>query len=325
MSVNHPIIAITGSSGAGTTSFLHVFEKIFRRSEITANFIHGSAFRRYTPSQLGPIFRAAAEIGQPISHFGPEANLLNRLESLFCEYSRRGTGLSREYISNEVLAQEYGGNIGDYTPWQELSPDSDLLFYEGQHGGSVQATWSRRKMSESHNPFVIQQRHKAEQQADDEGVDIARWVDLLIGVVPSINLEWIQKINHDERSHNRDPNRVVKTILRRMPDYVNYIVPQFSLTDINFQRVPLVDTSNPFIATTIPSQTESMVVIRFRQPNKFDFPFLLEKIPESFMSRPNTLVTAGDNMDLAMEIICEPLVLELVERKRKSLLGRVIK
>ena len=34
------------------------------------------------------------------------------------------------------------------------------------------------------------------------------------------------------------------TILRRMPDYVNYIVPQFAHTHVNFQRVPMVDTSN---------------------------------------------------------------------------------
>lgn len=321
MSVNHPIIAITGSSGSGTTSVQHVFEKIFLRSHIEAAYVHGNAFRRFTADEVNTIFKAAAEIGQPISHFGPEANMLNRLEALFCEYSRRGTGLTREFIANESLAQKYSATMGDYSAWHELPIDSDVLFYEGQQGGCVQATWSRRKMSASHNPFVIQRRHDLSEH-DDEGVDIARWVDLLIGVVPCINLEWIQKINHDERSHQRTSDRSVKTIMRRLPDYINYIVPQFSLTDINFQRVPMVDTSNPFISTTIPSQAESMVIIRFRQPEKFDFPYLLEKIPESFMSRPNTLVTAGDNMDLAMEIICEPLVNDLVQRKRQSLLEK---
>ena len=31
MSEKHPIIAITGSSGAGTTTVQHTFEQIFRR------------------------------------------------------------------------------------------------------------------------------------------------------------------------------------------------------------------------------------------------------------------------------------------------------
>jgi phosphoribulokinase len=141
-------------------------------------------------------------------------------------------------------------------------------------------------------------------------------VDLLIGVVPSINLEWIQKIHRDCAVKGRSAEAVTATILRRLPDYIRYITPQFSLTDINFQRVPLVDTSNPFIARDIPTPDESMVVIRFREPKRHDFPDLKRRLPNAFMSRPNTLVVPGGHMGHAIEVICAPLVQELLERRR---------
>ena len=70
-------------------------------------------------------------------------------------------------------------------------------------------------------------------------VDIAQHADLLIGVVPVINLEWIQKIHRDQATRGYSTEAVTDTILRRMHDYVNYICPQFSRTHINFQRVPV--------------------------------------------------------------------------------------
>ena len=47
MSVKHPIIAITGSSGAGTTSVTRTFENIFRREKVTAAIIEGDSFHRF--------------------------------------------------------------------------------------------------------------------------------------------------------------------------------------------------------------------------------------------------------------------------------------
>jgi phosphoribulokinase len=293
----------------------NAFADIFRREKIHAAFVHGNSYRRFTPQEVEKVFREAAERGRPISHFGPEANHFDRLEGLFREYARSGTGLVRDYIENSEMAEAYQQSIGTYTPWEELAPGSDLLFYEGQHGGCIEATWSMRKMSDSHNPVVVKERHKLLTRTD-VGVDIARWVDLLIGVVPSINLEWIQKIHADFSAIGRSVDATVTSILRRLPDYVRYITPQFSLTDINFQRIPLVDTSNPFIARDVPRPDESMVVIRFRDPKRFDFPYLLKQFPNAFMSRPNTMVVEGGDMQNALEIVCGPLVRELVEKKR---------
>ena len=315
MSARHPIIAVTGSSGAGTSTVQNAFADIFRREKIHAAFVHGNSYRRFTSQEVDQVFREAAESGKPISHFGPESNYFDRLEGLFREYARSGTGLVREYVETPEMAEVYEQSMGTYTPWEELAPGSDLLFYEGQHGGCIEATWSLRNMSESHNPVVVTERHKLLTR-HDVGVDIARWVDLLIGVVPSINLEWIQKIHADFSGIGRSADATVTSIMRRLPDYVRYITPQFSLTDINFQRIPLVDTSNPFIARDVPRPDESMVVIRFREPKRFDFPYLLKQFPNAFMSRPNTMVVEGSDMQNALEIVCGPLVRELVEKKR---------
>jgi phosphoribulokinase len=102
-----------------------------------------------------------------------------------------------------------------------------------------------------------------------------------------------------------------------MPDYVNYIIPQFALTNINFQRVPIVDTSNPFIARWIPTADESMLVIRFANPRGIDFPYLLSMIHDSFMSRANTIVMPATKLDIAMQLILTPLILQIIERKRR--------
>jgi transketolase len=104
-------------------------------------------------------------------------------------------------------------------------------------------------------------------------------------------------------------------------EYVHYITPQFSQTDINFQRVPTVDTSNPFVARDIPTPDESFVVIRFRDPTKFrtDFPYLLSMINGSFMSRRNSIVIPGGKAGLAMEIIFAPIVDEMMNQRRATL------
>jgi len=317
MSVKHPIIAVTGSSGAGTTTVRNAFADIFRRERIDAFHVEGNSFRRYDRVEMKCYVGQSAQNGRLISHFGPEANLLDRLEGLFTEYSRTGTGLTRKYVENAAMAEATGYPLGTFTPWEEITPGSDLLFYEGLHGAYTSDVWTHREMGEPHNPFVVKIRH-ALRERGDYGVDIGKWVDLLIGVVPSVNLEWIQKIHRDTTLKGASLEAVTHTILRRMPDYVRYIAPQFSYTDINFQRVPLVDTSDPFIAREVPTSAESMIVARFREPRKIDFPYLLKRLSGSFMSRPNTLVLPGGKLRHAMEVICAPMVHEVVERKRRE-------
>jgi phosphoribulokinase len=80
----------------------------------------------------------------------------------------------------------------------------------------------------------------------------------------------------------------------------------------------VVDTSNPFIARDIPTPDESLVVIRFHNPKKVDFPYLLSMIQGSFMSRPNTIVVPGGKMGFAMEIILTPMIYELLDNKKKA-------
>ena len=314
MSSKFPIVAVTGSSGAGTTTVRHAFHDIFRREGISGAFVEGNAFLRYEGKEMDRLVREARERGENLSHFSPKLNQFDRLEALFKEYSEHGTGEARHYVV-EGEEEQFGLPPGTFTPWRQIPVDTDLLFYEGLHGGVVARTWTRRKMSPSHNPHVIERRNVRD---DNKGVDVAQYVDLLIGVVPVANLEWIQKIHRDTNVKGHSPEAVTNTILRRLRDYVDYITPQFSLSDINFQRVPVVDTSNPFIARDVPTLAESVVVIRFREPGKFDFPNLLRRIHDSYMSRPNTMVIPGGKMLLAMEIICTPLVHELIEKRRRN-------
>jgi phosphoribulokinase len=289
MSAKHPIVAITGSSGAGTTSVTRTFEKIFRREHVNAALIEGDSFHRYDRQRMREAM-AAQEKGSHFSHFGPEANLLEELESLFREYSESGRGKRRYYVHDAEEGKRHGVESGSFTDWQELPADTDLLFYEGLHGAAETPT-----------------------------AKVARYPDLLIGVVPVINLEWIQKIQRDQSLRGYSTEAVTDTILRRMHDYVHYICPQFTRTHVNFQRVPTVDTSNPFIAREIPTADESFVVIRFRDPRGIDFPYLLNMLHDSFMSRPNTIVVPGGKMELAMQLIFTPFIWRLVERRRKAL------
>jgi|HigsolmetaAR205D_1030408.scaffolds.fasta_scaffold00636_6 phosphoribulokinase len=291
MSAMHPIIAVTGSSGAGTTSVMRTFEQIFRREGINAAFVEGDSFHRYDRLTMKEKMAEALARGDVhFSHFGPDANLFEELEALFRSYGESGQGRRRRYLHDEQEAKPYGQPAGTFTQWEPLPPDTDLLFYEGLHGAVV-----------------------------TDKVDVARHVDLLIGVVPVINLEWIQKLHRDRSTRGYSAEAITDTILRRMHDYVHYICPQFSRTHINFQRVPVVDTSNPFIARFIPTPDESFLVIRFARPNGIDFPYLLSMLHGSFMSRANTIVCPGGKMDLAMQLIFTPMILRLIERRKEAL------
>jgi phosphoribulokinase len=290
MSERHPIIAITGSSGAGTTSVTRTFENIFRREGVRAVTIEGDSFHRYDRQEMKLRLAEAEKAGnRNFSHFGPENNLFEELEQLFHAYAESGTGRCRKYLHSAEEAAPYRQEPGTFTPWEDLPADSALLFYEGLHGA------------------VVTPR-----------VNIARYPDLLIGVVPVINLEWVQKLWRDKRQRGYSTEAVTDTILRRMPDYVNYICPQFTHTHVNFQRVPMVDTSNPFISRDIPSPDESLVVIRFANPKGIDFQYLLNMIHDSFMSRANTIVVPGGKMELAMQLIFTPFIWRMMERQQQS-------
>ncbi|MCM2474187.1 phosphoribulokinase [Rhizobium sp. CG5] len=287
MSAKYPIISITGSSGAGTTTVKDTFEKIFKRENVSASFIEGDAFHRFDRETMRRKIAEAKAKGVDFTHFAAEANELEILEGVFAEYGRRGVGRTRHYVHDDAEAAKYGAEPGTFTDWEEFR-GSDLLFYEGLHGCAVTDT-----------------------------LNLAQHCDLKIGVVPVINLEWIQKIHRDKATRGYSTEAVTDTILRRMPDYVHYICPQFSLTDINFQRVPIVDTSNPFIARWIPTPAESILVIRFANPRSIDFPYLLSMLHNSYMSRANSIVVPGDKLDLAMQLIFTPLIHKLLERKHR--------
>lgn len=289
MSAKHPVIAITGSSGAGTTTTSVAFRKIFQQIGATAATVEGDSFHRYTRPEMDAEIRKAREQGRHISYFGPEANDFSMLEKTFSDYGETGSGRCRKYLHTYDEAVPYNQVPGTFTPWEPLPSNTDILFYEGLHGGVV---------TPQHN--------------------VASHVDLLIGVVPIVNLEWIQKLIRDtsERGHSREA--VMDSVVRSMDDYIRYITPQFSRTHINFQRVPTVDTSNPFSAKAIPSLDESFIVIRFRDLTQIDFPYLLAMLQGSFISSINTIVVPGGKMGLAMELIMAPIVKQLLEGQKIS-------
>jgi len=296
MSSKHPVIAVTGSSGAGTTTVKRAFADIFRREQITAAVIEGDSLHSLDRIAFRAATAEAAKAGNnTFSHFGPEANHFDKIEEMFKAYGETGMCKRRYYVHSDEEAEQHNKHFkmhdlkpGVFTPWEDIEPNSDLLFYEGLHG-----------------------------LATNGKIDAAKYVDLGIGVVPVVNLEWIQKIHRDAAERGYSAEATVDTIMRRMPDYIKYITPQFSRTHINFQRVATVDTSNPFIARDIPTSDESFVVVRFSDPKGVDFPYMLTMIPNSFMSRSNTLVVPGGKMSYAMEIILAPIMHKMIMNKTK--------
>ncbi len=156
MSVKHPIVSITGSSGAGTTSATRTFQQIFRREAVNAVLVEGDAFHRFNRAEMRRAMADATTAGNhQFSHFGPEANLFEELETLFRAYGESGRGKVRRYLHDDAEAAPHNQPPGTFTPWEEISGSTDLLFYEGLHGGVV-----------------------------TDRVNVARHADLLVGVVP---------------------------------------------------------------------------------------------------------------------------------------------
>jgi len=259
MSKKHPVIAITGSSGAGTSSVKNAFNHLFERVGAKPIVIEGDSFHRYDREEMKRVMEKKEKIGNRyFSHFGPEANLFGELEKTFKEYGEKGHCKRRYYIHTDEEGESFG--------------------------------------------------------VKDGSIDVAKYVDLLIGVVPVVNLEWIQKIHRDKEQRGYSAEATVDTIHRRMWDYINYLTPQFSRTHINFQRVPTVDTSNPFIARDIPTQDESFVVVRFQDHKYCDFVYLQDMVAGSFMSRPNTLVVPGGKMGFVMELILREQIEKMLNK-----------
>jgi phosphoribulokinase len=289
MSSKHPIVAITGSSGSGSTSVTTAVQRVLGRLQASYVIVDGDGFHRYDRFEHPRVMERAAREGRFISHYSPEANLLDMLESLMKEFGDQGRGMHRQYVHDAETAEATGCREGTFTPWTPIPADTDILVYEGLHGCFLSET-----------------------------LHIADYVDLKIGVVPIVNLEWMQKMHRDTHRRGYSPEAVLDAVERRLADYVNYITPQFSLTDINFQRIPMVDTSNPFEGQQLPTLDESKVVVRFSDPKRMPFtlPQLLERIPGSLMSRRNSIVIPGRELELAMELILEPLAAELLSKRR---------
>ncbi|AUB81974.1 phosphoribulokinase [Candidatus Thiodictyon syntrophicum] len=294
MSIKHPIVAVTGSSGAGTSTVKNALEHIFHRIGARAAVVEGDSFHRYNRREMKEELAKAKAEGRTLSHFGPEGNLFDKQLELFQSYSRSGTGERRHYVHDADEAQRYGHEPGTFTPWEPLPQDTDLLFYEGLHGGVVAGE-----------------------------IDLSKEVDLLIGVCPTINLEWVQKIHRDTRERGYSHEDVQYTIYRRMYDYMHYILPQFSATHINFQRIPLTDTSNPFCVNNIPTFDQSLVMIHFLTPKpSVEYKLNLKGLIDGTrITGFNTLVIPGGKMMYALELILTERIVNLM--KRRGQLGPV--
>lgn len=288
MSAEHPIIAITGASGAGSAAVIKALERIFYRERIKAAYIDGSAFHLYDRKTMREKMQQAKDEGRVLSHFSPEGNCLDKLESLFAHYAATGTGEYRHYLHTHEQAAHYAQEVGTHTPWEQMDPDTDLLLYRGLHGAAV---------------------------IDD--INIAQYPDLGIGMAPNANLEWMRKIQRDTGKRGYTRQEVQESILERLDDYVQFITPQFSRTHINFQMVPMVDTSDPFGDEAVPDAQECMLVMRFTPPFQPDFMPLLADIPGAFMSRRNTLVVQGSKMVSAIELILMPIIHKMIINSRE--------
>ncbi|MBY9045482.1 phosphoribulokinase, partial [Pseudomonas fluorescens] len=154
--------------------------------KVNAAYIEGDAFHRYDRAEMRTQMANEAERGNKhFSHFSPETNLFEELERAFRDYGETGAATTRHYVHDAEESALHGAAPGTFTEWKRLPENSDLLFYEGLHGAVV-----------------------------TDKVNVARYADLKIGVVPVINLEWIQKLHRDRSARGYSTEAVTDTVLR---------------------------------------------------------------------------------------------------------------
>lgn len=305
MSGKHPIVTVTGSSGAGTSFVKKAVEKIFAEQNLNAAIIEGDSFHKYNRAEMREKVAESKNVacGRVLTHFSEHANEFQKLEALFKQYKETGTGQRRYYIHSEEEAAELNARLGtnlqpgEFTPWEPIPEGTDVLFYEGLHG-----------MVKRMDTGPVESRY-----------DVSQYVDLGIGVCPVINIEWMQKIYRDTTERPYCVGQVCDIILERMQDYIQYIVPQFHRTHINFHRVPLVDTSDPFStlqdeAALVPEPKNSLMVTHVRHA-EVDLECVKDMIPGAWLQTPDTLVYNSEHMVLAMDILMSPIIKNLIAKK----------
>lgn len=309
MSVQHPIVTVTGSSGAGTSFVKRAVEAIFDRESLNVAIIEGDSFHKYSRVDMRAKVAESKENGGPVlTHFSEYANEFPKLEELFKTYKETGAGQRRYYIHSDDEADEHNARLGtnlipgEFTPWEDIPEGTDIMFYEGLHG------------------MVKRMDHGSE-----EGMyDVAQHVDLGIGVAPVVNIEWMQKIYRDTSERPYSVGQVRDVIMERMDDYIEYIVPQFHRTHVNFQRIPLVDTSDPFstqteVAPMGPAPEDSLVITHVRHKDIEDLSKIVDQIEGAWLQNDTTMICSGTQMVKAMDIIMTPIIQSLIAKKRATM------
>ncbi len=284
MNRKRPIIALTGSSGAGKTNIKSIFNEIFFENGIKAINIQGDGFHKYTRTKMAELDKT----GSRLTHFASECNHLDLLENLFKQFSTTGKGMTRRYAHSESEAKKIGAQIGFFSEWEEFEPNYDILLYEGLHGGFK-----------------------------DDKINISKYVDLLIGITPSINLEWVQKCHRYLVIRGYSKNEVKKLIIKRLPDYLEYICPQFSRTDANLERIPLVDLADPFKTKSIPADKNSIYMLSIKDNSIIEgLRTCLEKF-DLFTADSDdmTITVRAKELKSLFELIFLPKILNLIGRK----------
>lgn len=309
MSVQHPIVTVTGSSGAGTSFVKRAVEAIFDRESLNVAIIEGDSFHKYSRVDMRAKVAASKESGGPVlTHFSEHANEFQKLEALFKTYKETGTGKQRYYIHSDEEADEHNARLGtdfvpgEFTPWEDLPENTDILFYEGLHG------------------MVKRMDHGPEEGK----YDVSQHVDLGIGVAPVVNIEWMQKIYRDTSERPYSVGQVRDVIMERMDDYIEYIVPQFHRTHVNFQRIPLVDTSDPFstqteVAPMGPAPEDSLIITHVRHKDIEDLSTIVDQIEGAWLQNETTMICSGTQMVKAMDIIMTPIIQNLIAKKRAAM------
>ena len=283
MSLKHPIIAITGSSGAGTTSVKHTFEQIFRREKINPVYIEGDAFHRWNRLEMREKMKEAAARGDNhYSHFGADANLFEELEKTLRRLRRDRQRADAPLYPRRRRGREARRRAGHLHRMGRIHAGLGPAVLRGP------ARLRRDRQGQCRPACRSQDRRRA-------GASISNGSRSCTATAPRAAIP-------PRRSPTRSCGACPITSITSCP--------QFTQTDINFQRVPTVDTSNPFIARWIPTPDESIVVIRFRDTHGIDFPYLLSMIHGSFMSRANSIVIPGGKLDIAMQLIFTPMILK---------------